>query len=112
MSKVKFTKNVYNPVEFPKVVNTNFTSFIKPTPEVDTDTVDELFRLYELLYTVIDIEGDTQSHEYLVKKSSEVYDFVKNTEEIQPLLDEIAQLRQQLLEANAQIIQLQSENII
>lgn len=54
------------------------------------------------------MEGENNSHEYLVRKSSELINFEANTEEIQPLLDEIAQLRQQLLSANQQILDLET----
>lgn len=105
---IKIQKTVYNVTEFGKVVDRSFTTFTQPVPEEDVDTVDEFFRLYEKLYLVIDVEGETNSHEYLVKKSSELINFEANTEEIQPLLDEIAQLRQQLLSANQQILDLET----
>jgi hypothetical protein len=105
---VQIQKTVFNSTEFGKVINRNFTTFIQPVPEEDTDTVDELFRLYEKLYFVIDIEGETNSHEYLIRRSSELVNFEANTEEIQPLLDEIAQLREQLLQANQQILDLET----
>jgi hypothetical protein len=105
---VQIQKTVFNSTEFGKVVNRNFSTFTQPVPEEDTDTVDELFRLYEKLYFVIDIQGEVNSHEYLVRKSSELANFERSTEEIQPLLDEIAQLREQLLQANQQILDLET----
>jgi hypothetical protein len=108
MSDIKIQKTVYNATEFGKVVDRSFTTFTQPVQEEDLDTVEELFRLYEKLYLVIDVEGETNSHEYLVTKSSELLNFETNTEEIQPLLDEIAQLRQQLLSANQQILDLET----
>jgi hypothetical protein len=105
---IKIQKTVYNATEFNKVVNRSFTTFTQPTVEEDTDTVDELFRLYEKLYFEIDVTGEQNSHEYLIKKSSELVNFEANTEEIQPLLDEIAQLREQLLQANQQILDLET----
>ena len=105
---VQIQKTVFNSTEFGKVINRNFTTFTQPVPEEDIDTVDELFRLYEKLYFVIDIEGETNSHEYLIRRSSELVNFEANTEEIQPLLDEIAQLREQLLQANQQILDLET----
>jgi len=105
---IKIQKTVYNATEFNKVVDRSFTTFTQPTVEEDTDTVDELFRLYEKLYFEIDVTGEQNSHEYLIKKSSELVNFEANTEEIQPLLDEIAQLREQLLQANQQILDLET----
>ena len=105
---VQIQKTVFNSTEFGKVVDRNFSTFTQPVPVVDTDTVDEFFRLYEKLYFVIDVEGETNSHEYLVRRSSELINFEANTEEIQPLLDEIAQLRGELLQANQQILDLET----
>lgn len=105
---IKIQKTVYNSTEFEKVVDRSFSTFTQPVPEEDTDTVDELFRLYEKLYFVIDIEGELNSHEYLIRRSSELVNFERSTEEIQPLLDEIAQLREQLLQANQQILDLET----
>jgi hypothetical protein len=107
-NNVKIQKTVFNSIQFGKIVDSTFSTFTQSIPEEDTDTVDELFRLYEKLYFVIDIQGETNSHEYLVRKSSELANFERSTEEIQPLLDEIAQLREQLLQANQQILDLET----
>ena len=106
---ITIQKTVFSTVEFNKVVNNTFSTFTQPVPEEDLDTPEELFRLYEKLYYVIDVTGDTNSHEYLVKKSSELLTFDTVTEEIQPLLDEIAQLRQDNLALNQQILTLETK---
>ena len=106
---VKIKKTVFSTSQFLKVVDTSFKTFTQPTTAEDTDTPEELFRLYDKLYYVIDVEGETDSHEYLVKKSSELISFDKTTEEIQPLLDEISQLRQQNLALNQQLLNLQTK---
>ena len=105
---VRIQKTVYSTTEFDRVIDRTFTTFTQPVVEEDTDTVDEFFRLYEKLYLVMDVEGETNSHEYLVRRSSELISFEATTEEIQPLLDEIAQLREQLLSANQQILDLET----
>jgi len=109
--EVKIQKTVYKEEDFSKVVDNRFSTFVKPTPAQDTDTVAELFRLYDKLYYSIPSEGPSNSHEYLVKKSSEIYKLDQTTEDIQPLLDEIANLRANLLEANQTIIELQISNV-
>lgn len=108
---IKIQKTVFSTVEFNKVVDSTFKTFTQPVPEEDLDTPEELFRLYEKLYYTIDVTGETNSHEYLVKKSSELLTFDRVTEDIQPLLDEIAQLRQENLALNQQIISLET-NIV
>ena len=105
---INIQKTVYSTAEFVKVVDATFKTFIQPIPEEDPDTPEELFRLYEKLYYEIDITGETNSHEYLVKKSSELLTFDRVTEEIQPLLDEIAQLRIENLAINRELVALQA----
>lgn len=105
---IQIVKTVFSTVEFGKVVDTSFNTFTQPIPQQDLDTSEELFRLYEKLYYSIDITGPTDSHEYLVKKSSELLNFSTTTEEIQPLLDEIAQLREENLALNQQILTLET----
>jgi hypothetical protein len=103
--RIRIQKEVYRSDQFNNLVDRQFSTFTKPTVEVDTDTVEEFFRLYDKLYYSIPLEGDNNSHQYLLQKSSELVDFEKTTDDIQPLLDEIAQLRQQNLELNQQIFE-------
>lgn len=105
--RIRIQKQVYRSDQVNNLVDREFTTFTKPVTVVDTDTIEELFRLYNKLYYSIPLEGEQNSHQYLLQKSSELTDFEKTTEDIQPLLDEIAQLRQQLLEANQQLFELQ-----
>lgn len=107
-NQIEIKKTVYNSEQFDRVVDRTFSTFVQPQEESNQDTSEELFRLYEKLYFEIDLEGETNSHQYLIKKSSELVNFERDTEEIQPLLDEITQLREQLLLANQQIIDLET----
>lgn len=106
---INIQKTVFSTVDFNKVIDNTFKTFTQPVPEEDPDTPEELFRLYEKLYYVIDITGEENSHEYLVKKSSELLTFDRVTEDIQPLLDEIAQLREENLTLNQQILDLETK---
>lgn len=72
-------------------------------------SVEEFFQIYDRLYYEIPVEGATNSHEYLVKTSSELYRLEEDTTNLQPLLDEIAQLRTRLLEANSTILELENK---
>lgn len=106
---IQIQKTVLNSTDFTKVVDTSFRTFTQPQEQVDLDIPSELFRLYDKLYYELDITGDVNSHEYLVKRSSELMNFDTTSEDIQPLLDEIAQLREQLLLANQQILDLETK---
>lgn len=108
MANIRTKKTVYNIDEFDKVVDRSFTTFVDNTEEEDRDTVEELMRLYEKLYYELPIEGERDSHEYIITRSSKLVNIERDLTEIQPLLDEITQLREQLLLANQQLIEIQT----
>jgi hypothetical protein len=109
--EVRLSKTVLDRRKFNTVVDTSFKTFTTPVQEVDPDTVEELFRLYDKLFFSIPVTGETNSHQYLVTRSSEVYSAEDKTAEIQPLLDEIAQLREELLAANQEIVALSIQSV-
>lgn len=108
-NQIRIQKTQFDKKDFDKVIDRTFKTFGQPEPVEEQVTVEEFFIFYEELFNEIPINGATNSHEYLVKTSGGLIDFDKDTEDIQPLLDEIAQLRQQLLEANQEIIELQTQ---
>jgi len=108
-NEVKIQKTVYTKDQFNKAVDRNFKTYIQPDILEDTVTVEKFFLDYEKLYYEIPTDGSTESHQQLIKRSSELVSFEKDTADIQPLLDEIAQLRLQNLEAEQQIIDLTSQ---
>lgn len=108
-SSIEIKKTVLGTDQFNKVVSRQFTTFTQPVAQSDTDSIDELFRLYDKFYFEIDINGETNSHEYLVRRSSELVKLEQSVEDIQPLLDEIAQLREQNLQLNEQLLNLESQ---
>ena len=95
----------------PKVVDSNFSTFVDPVVEVNNDTVAEFFRLYSKLYYEIPIEGEANSHTYLLKESSKLVDLEKDLTDVQPLLDEITELRERLLVINQEKIEIQTQAI-
>lgn len=108
MAKIRLSKNVFNNEELSKTVSREFTSFVEEIDE-DRDTVQELFRLYDKLFYEIPAEGDIKSHEFLIRESSKVVELEKENLEVQPLLDEIADLRERLLQQNIASIEAQTE---
>lgn len=105
-NEIKIQKTVFNKKQFDRVIDRAFSTYAQPVEEDEELTITEFFDLYEKLYFEIPVNGEEQSHEYLVKKSGELADFEKDTEDIQPLLDEISDLREQILEYQNQIIEL------
>lgn len=107
--KIRLKKTVQQKDQFSKVVPREFTTFVRETDQEVGDTVTELFRLYDKLYLEIPLEGP-QSHTYLIEESSKLVQLTQDNEDIQPLLDEINELRERLLIANQQIIELQTQS--
>lgn len=111
MANIRVKKTVLNKEQFNKAVDSNFTSFVDPTVVQDNDTVEEFFRLYSKLYYEIPIEGSTASHTYILQESSKLVNIEKDLTDVQPLLDEITELRERLLLVNQQMIEIQTEAI-
>ena len=103
-TNIDANKIVYNKTQLDKVIDRSFNFYLqKPISQV-TITVPEFFDAYEKLYYEIPPLGTTESHQYLIKRSSELVSLNEGTPDIQPLLDEIAQLREQILSYQNQLI--------
>lgn len=101
-------REVYGQNTYKRVVDTQFTQLVEPvTDEVEEDaTVERFFELYEQLFFEIPLTGETNSHEYLVNRSSEYIGGSVITDNEKALIQEINSLRQQLLEANTNLIEI------
>jgi hypothetical protein len=107
MANYSLNKTVYNRREYVNVIDTSFTQITPTIPVEDTITVEQFFQFYNKIFYDIPAEGDINSHTYLVKTSGEYINTAAPNEEVQLLLDEITSLRQQLLTANQQVLNLQ-----
>jgi predicted ATP-dependent Lon-type protease len=101
----------YNRVELNNTVNTAFTEFgAQATPAAsaaeNTATVPEFFNTYSTLFYQIPKTGETDSHEYLVKQSSEYIGGSSTNLEIEALQAEITNLRQENLQLQQVILTL------
>jgi hypothetical protein len=112
---IKFNKQVYDKDQYTKVINTFFTQLgIQSIQETinNQPTQNQFFDMYNDLFYDIPELGEINSHEYLIKKSSEYINFDANQEEIEALQAEISQLREELLNAQKQNIELQTGTTI
>lgn len=108
---IKLNKQVYNKNNYQKVIDTSFTQLGVKTIQQqlqEQPTVNEFFQMYNDLFYDIPETGETNSHEYLIKKSSEYINFNVNQEEIEALQAEIAQLRIDLLDTQKQLVESQT----
>jgi hypothetical protein len=108
LNKKQYVKNQYE-----KVIDTKFSQLAFTPSPTDTNinegpTIDEFFQMYDQLFFEIPKYGETNSHEYLIKTSSEYIEYTPISDEIQALIEEINLLQQTNLELNQQIINLQT----
>jgi hypothetical protein len=109
--KIDLNKTVYNKELYKKTINTEFSQLGIQTiqEQIDSEiTINQFFEIYNDLFFDIPERGDINSHEFLIKQSSEYINFNETNSEIEALQNEIAQLRQQLLDSQQQIINLSS----
>ena len=112
--KVNLSKRVYAKNQYEKVIDTTFSQ-LATTPSPTTPTaaqqltisVDEFFTNYSQLFFQIPKFGATNSHEYLIKTSTEYIGSTTINNDIQALIDEINLLQAQNLELNQRLIETQ-----
>ena len=107
--QVNLTKEVYGRNTYVRVVDTSFKELYLPTvaPTAVTQiTVEQFFDYYNQLFFEIPAMGEVNSHEYLVKRSTEYLGGSVISDSEKAYIDEINSLRQQLLEANQNYVNL------
>jgi len=102
MKKITLKSQRFDKDKFNETVNKTFTQLVNvPDPSFfdrDLATLNDFWYLYDKFFYIIPKLGEIESHEYLAKTSGEYADFATISDEIQALLDEIAELRKQNLE--------------
>jgi len=99
MSQIPIEKQVFDKDTFGKVIDTQFHQLLNnQAEETPVFTIEEFFQLYEDLFYQIPKEGDTNSHRYILEKEADYLGVIVNQDDIQALLDEITNLRQQVLD--------------
>jgi hypothetical protein len=107
---INFSRQVFHKEKFKNTVDTEFTQLVQTPDETFFDPnlaeVEDFFTVYENLFFNIPQTGETNSHEYLIKQSSEYIGYQQQNETLQELLDEITELRQENLEIRQQNLNL------
>ena len=120
--KLDLNKKLFDRYQYEKVIDTKFSQLAtlssSPTPEsiseaIDkkTPSIDLFFYNYSQIFFNIPKNGTTNSHEYLIKTSSEYIDFKVMNDEMLALIDEINALQTQNLELNQKLIEAQLPKI-
>lgn len=89
-----------------RVLNREFLTFNQPVEDTE-GSIEDFFNEYDRLFFDIPVEGETQSHQAIVLRSSEYSGFEKDTEQIDSVLEEVQALRDQNLELEQIIIDLE-----
>ena len=100
--KVDLIRKIYSKTEYPKIIDTKFSQLgvVSLNEQIDnTVTVNQFFEYYNELFYDIPSLGEVNSHEYLIKTSSDYINFDQDSDEIEALRREITQLRRDLLQA-------------
>lgn len=108
---INLNKVVFNKRSYVKTIDTSFKELGVQTIQeqiASQPSVQEFFDLYNELFYNINELGPTNSHEFLIKTSSEYIGFEDENELIRLLQEEIASLREQLLAAQKQLVELTS----
>jgi hypothetical protein len=107
MSQIPIEKQVFDKNIFPKVVDTQFRQLLNnTTEETPTFTIDNFFELYEQLFYQIPKEGEINSHRYILEKEADYLGVIISQDDIQALLDEITTLRQEVLDSQTTVSEL------
>mgnify|MGYP000855147279 CR=1 FL=1 len=106
MANYPLTKTVYPKGVYENVIDTSFAQ-PPPPPKENTITVEEFFSYYNTIFYDIPVEGNTNSHAFLTKKSGEYVGVIGFNDDTQILLDEISALQKENLALNQQLINIQ-----
>jgi len=107
IQKVQISRQVFDKNKFNETIDTTFSQLV-PTVDpsffdINLATIGDFFTLYNKFFYLIPKEGDVNSHLYLVETSGAYINYTPNEEEIQALLEEIAELRIENLEVRQEI---------
>ena len=104
--EITFNRQVFNKSKFNDTVDTEFTQLIQTPDEtffdVNLATVEDFFTIYGNLFFDIPQLGDSNSHQFLIRQSTEYIGLEEQNATIQALLDEITELREENLEIRKQ----------
>ena len=113
---IKLTKKVYDKQSVNDLLNASFSELGNSNNSTSNtnlrNRLNQLFTLYNDLFYEIPKEGDVNSHEFLIKQSTEYVGAQGISDEMQALFDEITVLREENLELQQNIIDLTTDDNI
>lgn len=106
MINKKIEKTTFDTTSTQKVINRAFSTFTPEQPVQGPD-IEGFFELYNQLYYLIPIEGETNSHQFIVRESSKLALLDEQTSQVQELTDQIQELLEENLELRQQVLDLE-----
>lgn len=109
--RIDLKKNLYTKDSYNRIIDSEFKNLgVKSYQDEIKDiiSVEKLFGYYNELFYDIPIDGPINSHEYIAKRSGEYSNFDKNSEIIEALQMEIANLRKENLDKDFKILELET----
>jgi hypothetical protein len=108
--QVSFSRTFFNPEQYKKTIDTQFSELVPVTGLVTSSTapvdVNAFFIQYNNIFYNIPATGSTNSHEYLIQQSAAYLGLDLSPDNVQDLIDEITQLREENLELQQQLFEL------
>ena len=109
--QITLVKPSFNKSSYEKVINTSFSQLTQPVVDITANppiSIQQFFTYYQQLFFTIPKFGEVNSHEYLIKTSTEYIGTTldPNEELIQSLLEEINQLRQENLDLQQNVVNI------
>ena len=106
--KLDLNKTLFDKLKYPKTIDTSFKELLPPLleDEISPITIGEFFEAYDNLFFEIPKTG-LDSHNTLIQKSSEYVGDEQTNEELDALYAEVTALREQLLETQKELSDLQ-----
>lgn len=111
VNKIDVKKTAFNKDQYSKTIDTKFRELglLPVSQELEsTISIEDFFNHYNEIFYDIPATGENNSHEFLIKSSSEYINFNPDNEIIEALRDEIARLRQENLRKDIRIIELET----
>lgn len=101
-NEVTLVKKIYDTDEYENAIDNSFTEFVTASVLIETPgiTVSQFFDYYNQLFFDIPVEGEVNSHTYIVQQSQQYIGGSVIDLEKQALIEEINSLRQQMLDIN------------
>ena len=111
MEKINLNRQVFNKAKFNETIDTSFSQLgvQEEDPsffDINLATQADFFTLYDKFFYDIPKEGEINSHTYLITESTEYVGFQQSQEEIEALLLEIADLREENLALRQENVEL------